>query len=138
MSFSTFKESMAAGISLPKDLIWLPRPYLSCTVAGIPTQFKVKTLSRRFDRKESPADGAGRGNPPRSASASPPAGKRRHPLFAQTDFASIRGTVTDQTGAAIPAASLQLKNIDTGAQQAAVADATGNFHFETGKVSAHE
>jgi hypothetical protein len=51
-------------------------------------------------------------------------------LFAQTDFASIRGTVTDETGAAIPAASLQLKNLDTGAQKAAVADAIGNFHFE--------
>ena len=51
-------------------------------------------------------------------------------LFAQTDFASIRGTVTDQSGAAIPAASLQLKNLDTGAQQTAAADAIGNFHFE--------
>jgi hypothetical protein len=51
-------------------------------------------------------------------------------LFAQTDFASIRGTVTDQTGAAIPAASLQLQNIDTGAKLAAVSDAAGNFHFE--------
>ncbi len=51
-------------------------------------------------------------------------------LFAQTDFASIRGTVTDQTGAAIPAASLQLQNLDTGAKQAAVTDASGSFHFE--------
>jgi hypothetical protein len=51
-------------------------------------------------------------------------------LFAQTDLASIRGTVQDQTGAAIPAATIQLVSVDTGARQKAVADAVGNFHFE--------
>lgn len=51
-------------------------------------------------------------------------------LFAQSDLASIRGSVQDQTGAAIPAASIQLKSADTGATQTAVSDATGNFHFE--------
>ena len=51
-------------------------------------------------------------------------------LFAQTDLASIRGTVQDQTGAAIPAASIQLLSLDTGLTQTAVSDATGNFHFE--------
>lgn len=51
-------------------------------------------------------------------------------LFAQTDFASIRGTVLDQTGAAVTSASIQLKNVDTGLTQTAVSDATGNFHFE--------
>ena len=51
-------------------------------------------------------------------------------LFAQTDFASIRGTVMDNTGAVISTASIQLQNLDTGAKQAAVSDASGNFHFE--------
>ena len=51
-------------------------------------------------------------------------------LFAQTDLASVRGTVQDQTGAAIPAASIQIRNLDTGLTQSAVADATGSFHFE--------
>jgi hypothetical protein len=51
-------------------------------------------------------------------------------LFAQTDFASIRGTVMDNSDAVIPAASIQLQNLDTGAKQAAVSDASGNFHYE--------
>ena len=51
-------------------------------------------------------------------------------LLAQTDLASIRGTVQDQTGAAIPAASIQLRSLDTGLTQTAVSDETGNFHFE--------
>jgi len=51
-------------------------------------------------------------------------------LFAQSDLASIRGTVQDQTGAAIPAASIQLISQDTGLTKTAVSDATGNFHFE--------
>jgi hypothetical protein len=50
--------------------------------------------------------------------------------FAQTDLASIRGTVQDQTGAAIPAATIKLISLDTGLTQTTVADATGNFHFE--------
>jgi hypothetical protein len=51
-------------------------------------------------------------------------------LFAQSDLASVRGTVQDQTGAAVPAAAIQLVNVDTGIKQDAVSDATGSFHFE--------
>ncbi len=51
-------------------------------------------------------------------------------LFGQTDLASIRGTVQDQTGAVIPGASIQLVNLDTNLTQTAAADAGGNFHFE--------
>jgi hypothetical protein len=51
-------------------------------------------------------------------------------LHAQTDLASIRGSVLDQNGAAITAASIQLVNLDTGLTQSAVVDAAGNFHFE--------
>ena len=51
-------------------------------------------------------------------------------LFAQSDSASVRGTVQDQTGAAVPGATIQLVNVDTGLAQKAVSNATGNFHFE--------
>ena len=51
-------------------------------------------------------------------------------IFAQTDFASIRGSVQDQTGAAIPSASIELRNLDTGLSQTAKTDGVGNFHFE--------
>jgi hypothetical protein len=51
-------------------------------------------------------------------------------LRAQSDLASVRGVVADQTGAVIPAAAIQLLNVDTGSAQNAVSDAGGNFHFE--------
>ena len=51
-------------------------------------------------------------------------------LHAQSDLASIRGSVQDQTGAALPGASVLLTSLDTGLTQSAVADAEGNFHFE--------
>jgi hypothetical protein len=51
-------------------------------------------------------------------------------VFAQTDFASVRGTVQDQTGASIPGATIELKNLDTGQIQTDTANAEGNFHFE--------
>lgn len=51
-------------------------------------------------------------------------------LVAQSDLGSIRGSVEDQTGAAIPGASIELVNVDTGITQTTASDATGNFHFE--------
>jgi len=51
-------------------------------------------------------------------------------LSAQSDLASIRGTVQDQTGAAIRGASIQLTGVDTGLSRSAVADAAGSFEFE--------
>lgn len=51
-------------------------------------------------------------------------------LQAQSDLGSIRGTIQDQTGAVIPAAGVQLLNVDTGTAQTAVSDASGSFHFE--------
>jgi hypothetical protein len=50
-------------------------------------------------------------------------------LFAQSDLGSIRGSVQDQTGAAIPAASIELASSDSGLSRTAVADSTGNFRF---------
>ena len=54
----------------------------------------------------------------------------RQTLVAQSDTGSVRGTITDQTGAAIPGAAVVLVNSDNGFTQNAVADATGSFHFE--------
>jgi hypothetical protein len=51
-------------------------------------------------------------------------------LLAQSDLASIRGSVADQTGASIPAASILLTSLDDGSTRTAVADAVGNFNFE--------
>jgi len=51
-------------------------------------------------------------------------------LTAQSDLASIRGSVQDQTGAVIPAATIELQNLDTGVSQSATSDGVGNFHFE--------
>jgi Carboxypeptidase regulatory-like domain len=54
----------------------------------------------------------------------------RQTLVAQSDTGSVRGIITDQTGAAIPGAAVVLVNSDNGFTQNAVADATGSFHFE--------
>jgi hypothetical protein len=51
-------------------------------------------------------------------------------LHAQSDLGSIRGSVQDQSGAAIAAAAIQLVNVDTGLTQTVVSDPTGSFHFE--------
>jgi len=51
-------------------------------------------------------------------------------LFAQSDLGSIRGSIQDGTGAAITAATIRLRNVDTGIIQTASADSDGNFHFE--------
>jgi Carboxypeptidase regulatory-like domain len=52
----------------------------------------------------------------------------RH-LSAQTDTARIQGSVLDQTGAAIPGATVTLSNVDTGASTTATSDGTGSFTF---------
>ena len=46
-------------------------------------------------------------------------------LFAQTS--SITGNVTDPTGSVIPAASITMINLNTGAERTAVADAQGRY-----------
>jgi hypothetical protein len=51
-------------------------------------------------------------------------------LLAQSDLASIRGSVQDQTGAVISGASILLRSTDTGLTWTTATDSTGNFHFE--------
>ena len=48
-------------------------------------------------------------------------------VHAQTDTARIQGTVTDTTGAAIPAAAITVTNLKTGALFKTRSDGTGNF-----------
>ncbi len=47
--------------------------------------------------------------------------------FAQSDRGTITGTVTDATGAVIPSAPIQVRNIETGAVYQAGTSATGNY-----------
>jgi len=51
------------------------------------------------------------------------------PLFAQFDTAEVLGIVRDQSGAAVPKASLTLLNVDTGITAKTVADDNGNYDF---------
>ena len=48
-------------------------------------------------------------------------------LFAQTDAARIIGTVTDASGAVIPAASVTVKNEKTGQERKVVTDEHGVY-----------
>jgi len=52
------------------------------------------------------------------------------PLVALGQFSSnIQGTVTDPSGAAVPQASLRLKNLATGVVQSSTSGTNGIFHF---------
>jgi hypothetical protein len=51
------------------------------------------------------------------------------PLLAQTSFTSVRGTVTDASGALIPNAQVQLKNVATNAELNGAADSSGLYQF---------
>src|SRR6266404_9613779 len=49
------------------------------------------------------------------------------PAWAQTDRGTITGTVSDATGAVIPGATIEAKNVGTGAVYTAGSSETGNF-----------
>jgi hypothetical protein len=49
--------------------------------------------------------------------------------FAQSDRGTITGSVTDQAGAVIPNAAIEVTNINTGAVYQAQSSSTGNFTF---------
>lgn len=50
---------------------------------------------------------------------------------AQTVTGSIRGTITDQSGAVVPGASVTATNINTGVATAATADKSGDYNIQT-------
>ena len=49
------------------------------------------------------------------------------PLFAQQITGSIRGTVADSSGAAVPAATVTARQVETGLARAATTDHSGNY-----------
>lgn len=51
-------------------------------------------------------------------------------VFAQANSGSIRGTVTDPSGAVIPSAKVTLTNVSTGVQQTVTTDGLGDYLFE--------
>src|SRR5215470_19857686 len=51
-------------------------------------------------------------------------------LGAQSTFGSIRGTARDESGAAVPQASMKLHNIDENTNLATLCDGSGNYVFE--------
>ena len=48
-------------------------------------------------------------------------------LFAQNDRGTITGTVSDQTGAAVPSATVVIKEIATGAEYRSVTTQAGDY-----------
>ncbi len=59
-------------------------------------------------------------------------------LDAQGATAAIQGTVTDMSGAAIPEASVQVRNVGTGTSQSTVSDAQGRFNVPDLVVGGYE
>src|ERR1700676_451430 len=59
-------------------------------------------------------------------------------LYAQAASASMQGTVTDASGAAVPDASVQVKNIGTGAAQTTNTDSAGRFTVSDLAVGGYE
>jgi len=58
--------------------------------------------------------------------------------FGQGDRGTITGTVSDQTGAVVPNASVQLKNTDTGAAYTVASTNTGNYTLANLPVGTYE
>jgi len=51
------------------------------------------------------------------------------PLFGQSDTATISGTITDQTGAAVVGADVKLTNVLTGISSVTTSNETGLYVF---------
>src|SRR5678816_4201849 len=58
--------------------------------------------------------------------------------FAQFDTATVLGTVNDATGAAVPKATVTLKNTATGIVQTAQADENGGYQFNNVKIGVYQ
>src|SRR5579864_4507239 len=59
-------------------------------------------------------------------------------LAAQGTTATILGTVTDSTGAAIPGAAIQVKNVGTGLTQSTQSDSQGRYRVQDLGVGDYE
>jgi len=58
--------------------------------------------------------------------------------FAQFDTATVLGTITDSSGAAIPGATVTLKNLGTGITAAARTDENGAYQFFNVKIGSYQ
>src|SRR5437016_4206319 len=58
--------------------------------------------------------------------------------FAQLDTGTISGTVSDQTGAAVPGASLAIKNVDTGIVRRLVTNEAGRYEAVALPIGTYE
>jgi hypothetical protein len=59
-------------------------------------------------------------------------------LNSQTTIATVLGTVTDGTGAAVPGVSVRVKNVDTGAAQSTLTDDAGRFRVPSLSIGTYE
>lgn len=50
-------------------------------------------------------------------------------VYAQVADANVVGTITDQTGASVPEAKIELENVNTGVRYETAADNAGNYRF---------
>src|ERR1051326_1196267 len=66
------------------------------------------------------------------------AGPLLNRVAAQGATAALQGTVTDMSGAAITEATIQVRNVGTGAAQSATTDAQGRFSVLDLAVGAYE
>jgi Carboxypeptidase regulatory-like domain len=60
------------------------------------------------------------------------------PAFGQFTTAGLGGTVTDNSGAAVPEAAVAIKNTETGFSQQTVTNASGAFLFSRLPVGSYE
>jgi protocatechuate 3,4-dioxygenase beta subunit len=51
------------------------------------------------------------------------------PLFAQTDRATLEGTVTDPSGATISGARVKISAVETGITQERISNSNGQYRF---------
>src|SRR5438067_2177623 len=58
--------------------------------------------------------------------------------YAQFDTAAVLGTVADANGAAVPGATVTLKNMATGVTATARTDENGNYQFFNVKIGAYQ
>jgi hypothetical protein len=59
------------------------------------------------------------------------------PVYGQSTFGSVRGSVQDSTGAAIPGTQIVLHSVDENTDRTVTNDASGNFVFENVKAGAY-
>ncbi len=59
------------------------------------------------------------------------------PAFAQFDTATVLGTLRDQNGAALPNATVKLKNNETAITQTTQSDANGDYQFPNVKIGSY-